>query len=816
MGLGDLVARLRIDSRQFDTSIRKSTTEIRNIQKQGKAINTGIAKVTGTITKMVPAIGAVTTASAAFARTIEVNQTLNDQWHRQIDGLKGALDSFFVSVSTFSFSNLIEGMKNAYADAKKLYDALDDLNTFSYFNEADIAELNAELQKQIRIVNEAKMVDQNGNPLHTETEVINAQNKALEIQNNILSKLDGKYNKINHVMFTYEDIVMNATGATREEAKTFLTTYGSTEQMKDAIKELDKQIKEAEKDTSSLSKYTIQYNGLGRQSVAVNDTEVDAMKKKRDAMQQLVELYGDDSKNSKAYNALRNQLAATYSEEERVRGQVNRSISRSVKGNEEFKQSVKDTNNELTEREQLVIEYIGLLKQVDRIQDRLVPEKEFKFNVKLESTLSKTPEEIRKELKDKLKEFKITPEIDIDKASMDELAAYTNKLEKEHIKIPVEYELSNQSGVKIDLSKVVKDIKKKLPSFDVEINPDKTALDNLREILKREKFKTDLDYEKAVKAFKYYVKQQFADAKIKPEIDIDKSSIQKIGYYIDEINNKEIVIDAKVMSDEQLKVKVDEIKTLRDELITTSGKNYYLKIDSNLPEFMNEFKQLGELNIQPIDITVNISEDEEEALERLNREFADQASLIEQLVAAGYTYKEILSELSFDKQIKELQQFASIGNSIADAFGKIGDAIGGAAGDWTSFIGKAINEVAQLVSVYAQLAYMTGISSAMALPPPQNLAMAAATIAALASIIASIPKFAEGGMVGGTSYTGDRILAGLNSGERVLTAKQNDKFENILENIGSFGGNVTFTIRGRDLQGTLDNNKNYNNTIKKQ
>lgn len=824
MGLGDLIARLRIDSRQFDTSIRKSTTEIRNIQKQGKAINTGIAKVTGTITKMVPAIGAVTTASAAFARTIEVNQTLNDQWHRQIDGLKGALDSFFVSVSTFSFSNLIEGMKNAYADAKKLYDALDNLNTFSYFNEADMAELNTELQKQIQIVREAKMVDQNGNPLHTETEIINAQNKALEIQNNILSKTDAKYNEINQVMFNYEDIVMKGIGATREEAKTFLSTYGSTTKMKDAIKELDNQIKEAEKDTSSLSKYTIQYNGLMGQSVAANDTEVDAMKKKRAAMQQLVELYGDDSKNSQAYNTLRKQLAATYGEEIRIQGQVNRAISRSVQGNEEFKQSVKDTKEELKKRQELELKAIATYDRLLAVQNELRKQETFYFNITVNDNNSKEEvDKMRRELKERLEKFHIKPTFDIDSAPIEKIKSYVEFLQKQKIVLPVSAEIEKQPEFKVNTQDITNELTKACEKVTVEFNPDKSSLENIRSYfgaLKLNPEITEDQFNEQVKLFKENLKQQFKDMNITPDINIDTASLEELGAYINEINGEEITIKLDGLTDEQIKILTDDMQFLQEQLIATSG-DYYVRVNSNVTQAIRDFKNLGEsVEIKDVEIIIEPIVDEEDAkreAEEVTKLMGYQIEVIEEAISSGKKYVEVLQEMSLSDKIKELDNFAYAANSIADAFGKIGDAIGGAAGDWTSFIGRAINEVAQLVSTYAQLAYMTGISSAMALPPPQNIAMATATIAALASIIASIPKFAEGGMVGGTSYTGDRILAGLNSGERVLTAKQNDKFENILESInGSFGGNVTFTIRGRDLQGTLDNNKNYNNTIKKQ
>ena len=66
-----------------------------------------------------------------------------------------------------------------------------------------------------------------------------------------------------------------------------------------------------------------------------------------------------------------------------------------------------------------------------------------------------------------------------------------------------------------------------------------------------------------------------------------------------------------------------------------------------------------------------------------------------------------------------------------------------------------------------------GVSSAMSLPFPANLAAAATVIAGLASIKnAASGNFAEGGIVGGSSLVGDRLIAHVNSGEMILNGRQ--------------------------------------------
>jgi len=127
----------------------------------------------------------------------------------------------------------------------------------------------------------------------------------------------------------------------------------------------------------------------------------------------------------------------------------------------------------------------------------------------------------------------------------------------------------------------------------------------------------------------------------------------------------------------------------------------------------------------------------------------------------------------------------------------------------------AAKVAAAAIEVPAAVAITTASSAEMAAESAASYAaipfvgegLALAQIGVLnAAIMASgIPKFADGGVVGGSSYTGDKIIAGLNSGEVVLNQNQQNK---LLNNQNSGGGQVTFVLKGRDLVGTINN---YNN-----
>lgn len=105
--------------------------------------------------------------------------------------------------------------------------------------------------------------------------------------------------------------------------------------------------------------------------------------------------------------------------------------------------------------------------------------------------------------------------------------------------------------------------------------------------------------------------------------------------------------------------------------------------------------------------------------------------------------------------------------------------------------------------------------NAMELPYPYNLAALAENIAAVMGGVASVKAlqaFANGGIVGGNTKTGDKQLIRANSGEMVLTKSQQGTLFNMLNGkAGLGGGQVEFKIHGSDLVGTL---KNYGQKIR--
>lgn len=112
----------------------------------------------------------------------------------------------------------------------------------------------------------------------------------------------------------------------------------------------------------------------------------------------------------------------------------------------------------------------------------------------------------------------------------------------------------------------------------------------------------------------------------------------------------------------------------------------------------------------------------------------------------------------------------------------------------------------------------SSVASVPYIGPILAIAAIASVMAAIIGIIASAKGFAEGGIVGGHSYTGDKILARVNSQELILTKQQQDAVWKQMNQVNTIenqpvAGNVTFKVHGTDLVGVLNNYTNKHNKI---
>ena len=136
-------------------------------------------------------------------------------------------------------------------------------------------------------------------------------------------------------------------------------------------------------------------------------------------------------------------------------------------------------------------------------------------------------------------------------------------------------------------------------------------------------------------------------------------------------------------------------------------------------------------------------------------------------------------------------------------------------------IGSLISAISALTAAEAVEAGVAATGKAVS--TSKHWIEAIAAVASLGAVVATaisaaskpnLQRFAEGGIVGGSSFTGDRVPAMVNSGEMILNKTQQARLFKIA-NGGTPGDNaVTFHISGTDLVGVLNNNSRKNKLIR--
>lgn len=153
------------------------------------------------------------------------------------------------------------------------------------------------------------------------------------------------------------------------------------------------------------------------------------------------------------------------------------------------------------------------------------------------------------------------------------------------------------------------------------------------------------------------------------------------------------------------------------------------------------------------------------------------------------------------KKIEEMNQ--ALG-STASIFGSLGSIAGQAGDDFLAATLNSMGSIAQMILELQSLCTAQGVASASKLPFPANIAAIATVVATIASVFSSLPKFADGGIVGGSSFFGDKLLARVNSGEMILNQGQQARLLSMTE-----GGNVRVTgdvrLNGKDIYISLRN-----------
>ena len=306
-------------------------------------------------------------------------------------------------------------------------------------------------------------------------------------------------------------------------------------------------------------------------------------------------------------------------------------------------------------------------------------------------------------------------------------------------------------------------------------------------------------------------------------------AIGSVGY----LENKISELQKKI----KLQVDPSEIQKLQEEIRKTKQQ---------LNELVNPLKPIQTTGLGSLTNTSNSLNIEKELKEFQKRK---------KLNTATQSTKEKLDE--FGMKASTISESFFNFDDVINNLGALSNALQSGANAWDIFIGvlqtsmSVLQTISSVVETLTTLQELLGIATTAAaaksaaasetsaaasmtnaaakgteatasatagaaqIPYPYNLIAIATAVAAVLGALYSFTGFANGGIIGGSSYAGDNLLVRANSGEMILNTRQQSNLFGLLNRgaVGSAnGGNVTFTIAGSTLKGVL---RNYDDKMNK-
>lgn len=301
------------------------------------------------------------------------------------------------------------------------------------------------------------------------------------------------------------------------------------------------------------------------------------------------------------------------------------------------------------------------------------------------------------------------------------------------------------------------------------------------------------------------LKKEITAKKIELGLEIDKDEVERLKKIAEAETNANDVLNtnySKKESSFDKAVSSNQVVTFDTQL---NGIEEQMNFNDELIQQLNTIKQLyEELGLTGTESYDSINAKILEATES-NDILAEQAVSIKK------------KQTDWENKQKEIDSYSEAISQLGSTFSGLGSAMDESTGQWLNFTAQALEGTAKIIPVIQKLilakqaeAIASGTAEGAKMPFPANLAAILSVVATVASVFASLPKFASGGIVSGGSTHGDRVLARLNSGEMVLDGHQQSNLFKAIEN-GDFGSSnietptINFKLKGSDIYGSLKN-----------
>lgn len=687
------------------------------------------------------AIGAAKVALDVMKDAFFANEGNLDEWGRTVESTKSLYQGFLDALNNGDISGFLSRMDEIVSGARKAYDAMDELGTFTAFNQRNVAKSRSDYAKAL---DEYRL-----NPTADNKKTLSEANER------VMGDLRESHKKT-------EDAYQ---AALRELAQQRLSSKDLQDAFVKAFSEGNydelKTLKASYSTGSGLNAGQQYFNGMRTYGGRVDETGsgqwrdmTDIEKQQFEFARALSQVNDSQIKEVQALGAQAVQITEQIYQQDRA-------YNRLAGNNAPLKTSSTSTTTQKTEEKAPEGSIKAMREQLSGLQ------KDWELA---------TDDDSRKVLKDQIDEIS---------AALDKMIGKT----KEAQQVTKAEPLMNFSEK--GLANLGSQIKGKMSGAEIGSADYKLAADQLLDFTTFENL-LKAATERGVQPDPEWMASLFEDIKI--GADVDKSTWQAV---LDEINRMlqekgldPIKVNLDTGSLEESKQKVisaaDEMKEALDNMSSGVGAI------STIGNAFNDLKGIGE------DLASAFS-GEMDAWDSLMSVFNSGIGIMQTVISvmeAINTLQELSGALSDQKKEKQLEETTTVvAGKMAEQQANIqeaGTSMTAAGADAAESSAKAGKSVAGIPIVGPILAV-----AAIA-------AVLAATFAAM-SKAKSAGKFAQGGIIPGNSFSGDNLTANVNSGELILNRAQQGSIAGQLNSNPMGNLRLSTEISGSNLRVVLNN-----------